>query len=139
MSDAAQGEVGIVNAKRIWKLNKDFWADKNCPLDQELIFASTGTKKPEDPKDKYVSALAGADIQTNPPSTNEAIQHWQVPLTLRKSINFPLARSWQRSDQKVDFTKLEEVLMQEGLQKFADPQKGLLALIGDKRKELAGA
>ncbi|MDC0262229.1 transaldolase [Planctomycetaceae bacterium] len=139
LSDAAQGEVGIVNAKRIWKLNKDFWADKNCPLDQELIFASTGTKKPEDPKDKYVSALAGADIQTNPPSTNEAIQHLAGATYTPQVDQLPSGEVLAEIDQKVDFTKLEEVLMQEGLQKFADPQKGLLALIGDKRKELAGA
>ena len=139
LSDAAQGEVGIVNAKRIWKLNKDFWADKNCPLNQELIFASTGTKKPEDPKDKYVGSLAGADIQTNPPSTNEAIQQLEGATYTRQVDQFPATEILDEIDEKVDFAKLEEVLMQEGLQKFADPQKGLLALIGDKRKELAGS
>src|SRR5271155_1516610 len=29
LSPAAQGMVGIVNAKRIWALNQKFWADKN--------------------------------------------------------------------------------------------------------------
>src|SRR5690606_13166723 len=62
LSPAAQGQVGIVNAKRIWQMNQQFWADKNLPLQQEIIFASTGTKKPEDPADKYVTAMAGADI-----------------------------------------------------------------------------
>ena len=32
LSPAAQGMVGIVNAKRIWKVNKQFWADKKLPL-----------------------------------------------------------------------------------------------------------
>ena len=32
LSPAAQGLVGIVNAKRIWKMNRDFWADKKLPL-----------------------------------------------------------------------------------------------------------
>ena len=36
-------------------------------------------------------------------------------------------------DKKVDQNKLEEVLMQEGLAKFADPQKALIKLIGQKR------
>src|SRR2546423_13129870 len=27
LSPAAQGQVGIVNAKRIWRLNSDFWKD----------------------------------------------------------------------------------------------------------------
>lgn len=139
LSDAAQGQVGIVNAKRIWKLNQEFWADKNCPLKQELIFASTGTKKPDDPKDKYVSALAGADIQTNPPATNEAIQQMEEATYTRQVDQLPSDDILADIDEKVDFAKMEEVLMEEGLQKFADPQKGLLALIGEKRKELAQA
>jgi len=40
-------------------------------------------------------------------------------------------------DQKVDMKHLEETLMREGVQKFADPQKALLALIATKRKQLA--
>ena len=40
-------------------------------------------------------------------------------------------------DEKVDFQKLEETLMDEGLKKFADPQKALVALIGEKRKSLS--
>src|SRR5215203_4122343 len=74
LSSAAQGQVGIVNAKRIWRLNKDFWADKGLAIKQEMIFASTGTKKPEDPPWKYVEAFAGSDIETNPPATNDAVQ-----------------------------------------------------------------
>ena len=69
----AQGMTGIVNAKRIWQLNQKFWADKKLPLKQEMIFASTGTKKPEDPAWKYVEAFAGSDIETNPPATNDAV------------------------------------------------------------------
>ena len=48
LSPAAQGLVGIVNAKNIWRMNQQFWADKRLPLKQEMIFASTGTKKPAD-------------------------------------------------------------------------------------------
>src|SRR5690606_22028587 len=74
LSPAAQGQVGIVNAKRLWRDNNAFWSDKRLRLKQEFIFASTGTKDPSDPADKYVSALAGSDIQTNPPATNAAVQ-----------------------------------------------------------------
>jgi transaldolase len=77
LSADAQGMVGIVNAKRIWKLNKDFWADKGMARKQEMIFASTGAKKtPKNPNPdpvKYVAAFAGSDIETNPPETNEAV------------------------------------------------------------------
>src|SRR5581483_3704481 len=74
LSPAAQGQVGIVNAKRIWRLNQQFWADKRLPLKQEMVFASTGVKKKEDPAWKYVEAFAGSDIETNPPATNAAVQ-----------------------------------------------------------------
>jgi transaldolase len=70
LSPAAQGMVGIVNAKQIWADNTQWWVTKKLPLLQEMIFASTGTKKPEDPPWKYVEAFAGSDIETNrPPRT----------------------------------------------------------------------
>ncbi|MGH8168880.1 MAG: transaldolase family protein, partial [Woeseiaceae bacterium] len=65
----AQGMVGILNAKRIWRENREFWADKGLQLLQEIIFASTGVKTPGDPVDKYVEAFAGDGILTNPPAT----------------------------------------------------------------------
>jgi hypothetical protein len=37
----------------------------------------------------------------------------------------------------VNLDHMEEVLMSEGLKKFADPQKALLALIAQKRGALA--
>ena len=45
LSPAAQGMVGIVNAKRIWQLNQRVLGRQELPLKQEMIFASTGTKK----------------------------------------------------------------------------------------------
>jgi len=36
----------------------------------------------------------------------------------------------------VDIQKMEDVLMAEGVKKFADPQKALLKLIAEKRKTL---
>ncbi len=139
LSTAAQGQVGIVNAKRLWQDNSAFWRDKTLPLHQEFIFASTGVKDPSDPPDKYVTALAGADIQTNPPETNAAIQEMQDKTFTRTVDQMPPQKVLDEIDQKVDFAKLEEVLMEEGLKKFADPQKALLNLIAKKRQELQPA
>lgn len=135
----AQGQVGIVNAKRLWQDNEKFWRDKNLPLKQEFIFASTGTKDPADSPDKYVGALAGSDIQTNPPGTNAAIQKLAGKTFTRTVDKFPPANVLADIDAKVDFAKLEEFLMDEGLQKFADPQKALLSLIAAKRAELGAS
>jgi transaldolase len=128
---AGQGWVGIVNAKRIWAKNKAFWADKDLKLQQEMIFASTGTKKPSDPKWKYVEAFAGSDIETNPPETNEAVAASGRTFTSQIQ-QLPSKEVLDAIDKHVDFQKLEDFLMADGLKKFADPQKALLELISSK-------
>jgi transaldolase len=138
LSPAAQGQVGIVNVKRLWRLNQDFWRDKGLKLQQEIIFASTGTKKPTDPPDKYVEALAGSDIQTNPPATNEAVQKLNKTYT-RKIDQLPPKPVLDEIDAKVDQRKMEDKLMEEGTAKFADPQHALLKLIAEKRAALTAA
>jgi transaldolase len=135
LSPQAQGEVGIVNAKNIWRMNQRFWADKKLPLKQEIIFASTGTKKPEDPPQKYVAAFAGSDIETNPPATNEAVEKSGLTFT-RQVDQMPPQAVVDEIEQKVNLQHMEDVLMAEGVKKFADPQKALLALIAQKRREL---
>ncbi|REJ67520.1 MAG: transaldolase [Planctomycetota bacterium] len=135
LSDAAQGLVGIVGAQRIWAENQEFWSKHPTPLAQEIVFASTGTKKPEDPPEKYVRALAGSDIQTNPPETNERVQASGLTFTRQVDV-LPAQAILDEIDAKVDVAQLEQVLMEEGVKKFADPQKGLLALIGEKRAAL---
>lgn len=136
LSPAAQGLVGILNAKRLWAENQQFWADRPTPLRQEIVFASTGTKKPSDPPWKYVEAFAGSDIQTNPPATNEAVARsnrtftWQVD-------QLPPAAVVEEIDRLVDMEKLEATLMAEGIAKFANPQKALLAAVGQKRQLVA--
>jgi transaldolase len=135
LSPKAQGMVGIVNAKRIWHLNQKFWADKKLPLQQEMIFASTGTKKKEDPAWKYVEAFAGSDIETNPPATNDAVEASGRTFT-RQVDKLPPDDVLAEIDKKVDMKHLETTLMDEGIKKFADPQKALLALIAEKRKAM---
>jgi len=138
LTPEAQGLVGIVNAKRLWRENQAFWKSKNLPLQQEMIFASTGVKKAGDPADKYVEALAGADIQTNPPATNEAVEKLNKKYTRQVDV-MPSKAVLDDIDAKVDPKQMEETLMREGLAKFADPQKALLALIGEKRGAMVGA
>ena len=137
LSAKAQGEVGILNAKQMWLENQDFWSDKSTPLEQEMIFASTGTKKPEDPPWKYVAALAGSDIQTNPPETNDAVE--KSGRTIVRTVDqLPDEDVIQEISSRVDQQHLEAVLMEEGIKKFAEPQKALLALIEAERVKATG-
>jgi transaldolase len=130
-----QGEVGIINSKLIWAENESFWSDKNLSLQQEIIFASTGTKLPEDPKDKYVAAVAGGGIQTNPPSTNDAVE--KIGRAYSRTVDKPDApEKLEEIENLVDMVKLETTLLEEGTAKFADPHKSLIALIAEKRRSI---
>ena len=139
LSPAAQGQVGILNAQRIWADNQQYWREKELPLQQEIIFASTGTKKPEDAPWKYVAAFAGSDIQTNPPGTNDAVRENTELVFTRQVDQLPALAIQNEIDQQVDFQHLEKVLMEEGIQKFIDPQNALLAQIAQTRASLLAA
>jgi transaldolase len=136
LSPAAQGQVGILNAKQLWHENQRFWAERKTPLEQEIVFASTGTKSPNDPPWKYVIALAGSDIQTNPPATNEAIAKSDVQFARTVDL-LPPEGVIKEIIALVDMKRLEDTLMAEGIQKFADPQKSLLAQVAETASRLA--
>lgn len=136
LSPSAQGMYGILNAKRIWKENSTFWTTHKTPLQQEIIFASTGTKNPSDPPWKYVAALAGSDIQTNPPETNAAVAASDQRFS-RQVDAMPPESVCDELDRTVDVPDLEKVLMEQGVAKFVAPQKQLLATIREKRGALS--
>ncbi len=138
LSAEAQGQYGIVNAKRIWQANQQFWSQHPTKLSQEIIFASTGTKSAKDLPWKYVGALAGSDIQTNPPDTNKAVAASSEKFTSQVA-QLPSKAILDELDSVVNVERLERGLMEEGLAKFATPQKQLLATITSKRAVLHSA
>jgi len=138
LSEAAQGRVGVINAKQIGIENEAFWADKGLKLKQEMIFASTGKKLDWQAEDYYIAELAGSDIQTNPPGTNAAIDTQAATYTAQSRV-LSNAAVVEEIAQKVDMANLEAVLMAEGTAKFADPHKALIQMISEKRGSLAGA
>ncbi len=135
LSPATQGQVGIFNAKQLWQENQRFWAERKTPLQQEIVFASTGAKLPGDPPWKYVEPLVGSDIQTNPPATNDAVQ--ASGKTFSRTVDqMPPAAVVDEITRLVDMQKLEDTLMAEGIKKFAGPQKALLELVEKKQTEI---
>jgi len=132
LAPAAQGQLAIVNAKRIWAANRDFWREHATPLRQQIVFASTGVKQAGVDPCRYVAALAGDDIQTNPPATNEAADEPSRTFT-RQVDRMPAPDVVAELDRAVDMARMEETLMQEGVEKFVSPQRALLHLIAAKR------
>lgn len=133
LSPEAQGLAGIFNAKQMWRENMNFWAEHETPLTQQIIFASTGTKSPNDKPWKYVEALAGSDIQTNPPQTNDAVAG-SLEIFSRKVDQLPSQKIMDELTGKINWEQMEIDLMREGLAKFADPHKALLSLVAAKTR-----
>ena len=127
--------VGIVNAKRIWQMNQHFWADKKLPLKQEMIFASTGTKKPNDPPWKYVEAFAGSDIETNPPATNDAVEASGRTFT-RQVDQMPPAEILAEIERQVDMQQAGRHADGRGHQEVRRSAEGAA---GADRRETQGA
>ena len=60
--------------------------------------------------------------------------------TFVRSIDeLPAAEVLADIDRKVNVEHLESTLMSEGIKKFTEPQKALLALVAQKRQSLAAA
>ncbi|QDU78732.1 Transaldolase [Polystyrenella longa] len=136
LAENLQGHVAMANAQLIWDENRKFWADKGLKLSQEMIFASTGVKDPNDPADKFNSGLAGGDIQTVPPESIQDIKEMEGKVFKPLLHELPEQSFVDQLYADVDYQKMEDVLMEEGLKKFADPQKALLAKIAEKRAAL---
>jgi transaldolase len=132
LSAAARGQTAIVNAKRIWNANRLFWEQHPTPLAQSIVFASTGVKEAGVDPCLYVAALAGADIQTNPPATNRAADESGREFT-RQVDRLPPADVLAELDARIDVARMGTELMAEGIAKFVAPQHDLLALVRAKR------
>ena len=132
LSAAARGQMAIVNAKRIWNANRLFWQRHPTPLAQSIVFASTGVKEAGVDPCLYVAALAGADIQTNPPATNRAADESGREFT-RQVDRLPPAEVLAELDARIDSARMGTELLAEGIAKFVAPQHDLLALVRAKR------
>ena len=132
LSAAARGQMAIVNAKRIWSANRLFWQRHPTPLSQSIVFASTGVKEAGVDPCRYVAALAGADIQTNPPATNRAAEESGREFT-RQVDQLPPADVLAELDARIDVARMGTELLAEGIAKFVAPQHDLLALVRAKR------
>ena len=124
--------------KRIWRGQSEVLERKKFPLNQEIVFASTGTKHPKEAADKYVSAAGRLRYP------NQSPRHERRHSGHGRQDRYPhgrpasAGRRTAEIDPEVDFRKMEEVLMEEGLKKFADPQKVLLQADRRKAKKTAG-
>ena len=115
LSPAAQGQVGIVGAKRLWLENRAVLVDAADAAETGNRFSPAPARRSRKIRRGSMSqSLAGSDIQTNPPATNEAVEKSGLTFT-RMVDKLPPAEVLAEIDAKVDEAKLEEQLMREGV------------------------
>jgi transaldolase len=140
--------LGIAIAMRTYKAYRESLASarwqklaKAGAHPQRLLWASTGTKDPAAPDTLYIEAFAAPDtINTIPDKTLEAFaDHGKVGATMPADGGSAEAVLEEFRRQGVDDNALAERLQREGADAFSKSWRALLAQIGKKTSELAGA
>lgn len=108
---------------------------------QRPLWASTSTKNPAYPDLIYVDTLIGPNtVNTMPPQTLEAFQDHGTPaVTVRNDLNAAQRVLADLADAGISMDEVTSELEAEGVKKFADSFAELLAVIAERRKQLAPA
>lgn len=143
--DGLRGKAGIANAKLAYQDFKELVATERWAAlaargarPQRVLFASTSTKDPRYPELMYVEGLVGPDtVDTVPPATLEALRRGaSIHATLEEDVPGARADLAALEAAGLSMDAVTEELLAEGVEKFAEPFRRLLAMIDDRRARL---
>lgn len=146
-----KGTVAIANAKVAYQKFKEiFGSDRWKALEakgaqvQRVLWASTSTKNPDYSDVMYVDTLIGPNtINTLPPETISATLDHAHPGPNRVEAAVEKAHTTLDSlsdpDIQIDLDQVMEELIEEGIQKFADPYDELMRSLEEKTRQLTPA
>jgi transaldolase len=144
-----KGKVAIANAKIAYQkyqeiIASDRWqalAERGANI-QRLLWASTSTKNPAYNDVMYVNELVGANtVNTLPPATIKACADHCEPGANRIETGireaYQLMTSLKEPDIQIDLDKVMAELLEEGIDKFAQPFQSLIQSLENKVKQLS--
>ena len=143
-----QGRAAVASAKLAYGLWKEMHAgDRWAALlaagarVQRPLWASTSTKNPDYPDVMYVAPLIGPQtVNTMPEVTLDAFRdHGEVAPTVEQGLDEARGVMRQLAALGIDIDRVTDELIEEGIQKFAQPFDELLAALEGKRAGLAAA
>jgi len=144
-----QGKLAVANAKLAYQHYLETFAGPRWEFlagkgarPQRCLWASTSTKNPDYPDTIYVADLVGPDVvNTMPLETIEAFQDHGVVTagTLTSGLDEARELFDELAAAGVDYDDVTDTLEAEGVEKFADSFRELLAGIEAKRGALAAA
>jgi transaldolase len=140
-----RGKAGIANAKLAYVDFKELVAGERWAglaargaLPQRVLFASTSVKDPRYPELMYVESLVGpATVNTVPPPTLEAIRRgFGVRATLAEDVGLARAQLASLEALGISLDAVTDEVLADGVRKFAEPFRQLLATIDERRSHL---
>jgi transaldolase len=144
-AELLRGKAGIANAKLAYADFKELvaserWAGlaaRGAPP-QRVLFASTSVKDPRYPELTYVESLVGpATVNTVPPATLEALRRGlSVRATLEEDVGLARAQLASLEALGISLDAVTEEVLADGVRKFAEPFRRLLATIDERRARL---
>src|SRR3954471_18889809 len=146
--DDLKGKVAVVNAKLAYQTyNEVFTGERWEKLQaagatpQRCLWASTSTKNPDYRDVLYVEELIGPNtVDTMPVETVAAFQdHGRAAPTLEQGVEEARALLDKLEEIGISYDDVTETLEREGVDKFADSYRDLLAGVAKKRDALVAA
>jgi transaldolase len=143
--EALRGKAGIANAKLAYEDFKELVASARWSRlsalgarPQRVLFASTSVKDPRYPPLMYVEALVGPDtVDTVPPATLEALRGGAaIRGTLEEEVGVARAQLAALEALGITMDAVTDQVLEEGVRKFAEPFRKLLATIEGRRAQL---
>ena len=145
--EALKGKVAIANAKQAYSLFTGLFASPRWQrlaeagaVPQRLLWASTSAKNPAYRDVVYVEELIGRDtVNTMPPETIDAFRdHGVAHETLSEGLTESRKQLEELAALGISLDAATDELLAEGVAKFVEPFRKLLAAIATKTAELAG-
>lgn len=141
-----QGKAAVANAKLAYQLFRQRFSDRRfAALEQagarvqRPLWASTSTKNPAYPELLYVTELVGPDtVNTLPPATLEALMRYEgrLTVTVDQAVDAAKAHLDRLEASGISMSSVAQVLLNEGVESFANSFRTLRRGILDKRSRL---
>jgi transaldolase len=140
-----QGKTAIANAKVTYRRFQEIFSGERWgrlagqgARPQRVLWASTSTKNPSYPDTLYIDQLIGPEtVNTVPPATLQAFfDHGTAAVTITERVSEARAHLALLSALGIDLEQITERLQDEGVAKFAEPFRSLLASIEEKAAKL---
>lgn len=138
------GKAAIANAKLAYQSFKQIVASERWRTlealgarPQRMLWASTSTKNPEYHDLMYVEPLIGPfTVNTLPAKTIDAFSdHGVAEDTVEEGLDEARQVMRDLENTGIDFAKVTEELLVEGIEKFIKPYDSLLQTLGERRKD----